>query len=269
MSFFYICSPKIAEQTNQAIPLKVIQSRGIEVTPDINIEVTDLISDKKDKIYKNFYNRGSGGITFTIQVIIEKTQSQSNVYATSEYYPNDMKVLNWLDYYIRNMAPVYIVTDAIDIKNGTYIITKNSKRTQSYKNYTVWDLEFTSFIGVNSVKFNAVNNAIKTVIKKSKKKSSTAKKTKSSTTTKKSKLSKCKVSQLKYSGKKVTNVKCVKYLQEVLYKKYGLLTKKQVDGWYGPKTMNAVKKFQKKYKKKYKLKVTGKIDKTTLKALCK
>ena len=269
MSFFYICSPSIAEEVNKAIPLKVIRDSGIEVNPDININVTDMISDKKDTIYKNFYNQGNGGITFSIQVILEKSQSQSNVYATTEYYPNDMKVLNWLDYYIRNMKPVYVVTDAIDIKNGTYIITDNSSRVQTFKDYTVWDLEFTTFTGLNTVKFNGVNNAIKKVIKKSKKKTTAKKKTKTSTTTKKSKLSKCKVSQLKYTGKKVTKVKCVSYLQEILYKKHGLLTKKQVDGWYGPKTMNAVKKYQKKYKKKYKLKVTGKVDKNTLKALCK
>ena len=268
MSFFYICSPAIAEQLNKAIPLKVLRNRGIEVTPDINIGVTDLIVDKKGVIFKNFYNKGSGGITFTIEVIIQKSQSQSEVSATSKYYPSDMQVLNWLDYYIRNMKPVYIVTDAIDIKNGTYIITDNSRRVQTYKGYTVWELEFTTFVGLNTVKFASVNNAIKTVIKKSKTKTTTKKTTKKKTT-KKSKLAGCKVSQLKYTGKKVTKVKCVSYLQEILYKKHGLLTKRQVDGWYGPKTMNAVKKYQKKYKTKYKLKVTGKVDSNTLKALCK
>jgi peptidoglycan hydrolase-like protein with peptidoglycan-binding domain len=56
-------------------------------------------------------------------------------------------------------------------------------------------------------------------------------------------------------------------MQKVLYKK-GFLTKKQIDGWHGPKTKEAIKKFQKKYKKKYNLKVTGTVDKRTLVVLC-
>ena len=266
MSFFYICSPSIAGEVNKAIPLKVVRNRGVEVTPDINISATDLISDTKGVIFKNFYNKGNGGITFQIQVIIQKSQSQSNVYATTEYYPSDMKVLNWLDYYIRNMKPVYVVTDAIDIKNGTYLITDNSRRVQTFKDYTVWDLEFTTFRGLNSITWSKTTKALTSVVnkyKKSKTKKTTKKTTVKSKSTKKSKLSKCKITQLKYTGKKKTNVTCVKYLQEVLYKQ-GYLTKKQIDGWFGPKTKNALKKYQKKYK----LKQTGTVNAATFKKLC-
>ena len=271
MSFFYICDTEIAQNTSKAIALKVIRSRGIEVEPDLNIGVTDLLSTGLT-INKNFYNRGYGGITFTISVIFqidEKTNLADKLNTKHKSYHKGT-VLKWIDYHIKHMTPLYVVTSAIDIPNNLYIITDNSRRIQTYKGHTVWELEFTSFTGLNTVKFSKSTKALDKVIKKYKKsKSKSTKKTTSSKSTKKSKLAACKVSQLKYTGKKVTKVKCVSYLQEILYKKHGYLTKRQVDGWYGPKTMNAVKKYQKKYKKKYKLKVTGKVDKTTLAALCK
>lgn len=264
MSFFYVCNPKYANQT-KGIPLKVVRNNGVQVNPNININVNDLISNKKDEVFKNFYNRGNSGITFNIQVIIRKNETKGSISASKGYYPQTSKVLNWLDYFIKNMMPVYVVTDAIDIKNGTYIITDNSKRVQTFKDYTIWDLEFTTFTGLNSVHFTNTNKAIKKVVKKSKKSKNTKKTSAKSKSTIKSKLKKCKLTQLKYTGKKVTNITCVKYLQQILYKNYGLLTKRQVDGWYGPKTLNAVKKYQKKKK----LKQTGKVNKATFKSLCK
>ena len=53
-------------------------------------------------------------------------------------------------------------------------------------------------------------------------------------------------------------------MQEILYKE-GFLTKKQIDGWFGPKTKNALKKYQKKHK----LKQTGTVNTATFKKLCK
>ena len=149
--------------------------------------------------------------------------------------------------------------------NAPYIIKGNSSRKQDFKEYTVWTLEFITYNSLNSVKYTN-NNA---EVQKSLKNYQIAKKkavAKSKATTK-SKLSKCKLTYLKYSSKKKT-IACVKYMQLILYKK-GYLTKSQVDGWFGKKTTLALKKFQKKYKKKYKLKVTGKVDKATLNALVK
>ena len=53
-----------------------------------------------------------------------------------------------------------------------------------------------------------------------------------------------------------------------LLKKRGFYTG-VIDGWYGPLTVNAVKKFQKKYKTKYGLKVTGKVDTKTKNGISK
>ena len=163
------------------------------------------------------------------------------------------------------MTPLYVVTEAIDIKNDRYIISKNSDRKQTYRDNTVWSLEFIQFKGINITKFkndNSYVNKAKKNYAKAKKKAKVSKKSKANSTNK-NKLKKCKLSNLKYGLKKSN---CVKYMQKVLKKK-GYLTKKQVDGYFGPVTKTALKKFQKKYKKKYKLKETGKVDKATLKAL--
>ena len=125
-----------------------------------------------------------------------------------------------------------------------------------------------------------------------------AKKNNKKASTKNAKLRKCNYKTLVYSKKKKV-VKCVKYMQEVLYKKK-YLKKKQVDGWFGKETKEAVKKFQKAYNKKQKktvksaankvaqavaktvsketgtktkamnklLPTDGKVDKATWKALC-
>ena len=260
------------------LKLRVIQTGGVQVTPDDNVKVTDLKKGKDNILYKQFLNAGDGGITFKISIIIHKDDvwNETLVDDAGKTIIDNPKVTTILKRFYTEMTVLNVVTDFIDIPNGNYIITKNPSRTQSNVDYTVWELEFTTYRAINTVKYannnSAVNNAIakakaantkKTTVKKT-----TAKKTTKSSSSKNTKLSKCALSKLKYTGKKQTNVTCVKYMQEVLYKK-GYLTKRQIDGWYGPKTLNAVKKFQKKYKKTYNLKVTGKMDKNTLNAMCK
>lgn len=258
MSFFNILEYYKYNLGYSAIPLKIVQSKGIEVSPDLNIEITNLNKDKSNNIlYKHFFNQGYGGITFKIEVIIHKNERHGG-----ELGPLVKDVLSNI---ISNMTPVMVITDAIDIPDGAYIIKDNSSRKQDFKEYTVWTLEFITYHSLNSVKYANDNKEIQKALKnyqKAKKKASAKAKS-----TNKSKLSKCKLKNLKYSSKKKTT-KCVKYMQKVLQKK-GYLKKNQVDGWFGKTTKTALKKFQKKYKKKYKLKVNGKVDKATLKALVK
>ena len=257
MSFFTITTAKEISNGSTPIPLKVIQDNGVDVTPELNITVNDLNNGNKQ-----FLNKGYGGLSFKINVIINKNDKIGNSYVTD-------KLHEWMT----SMTPVYVVTEAIDITNGRYIISENSSRKQTYRDNTVWSLEFIEFKGINIKKYknnnSYINKAKKNYAKakaKAKKqaqaKAKASKKAKANSTTK-NKLKKCKLTNLKYGLKKSN---CVKYMQTVLYKK-GYLTKKQIDGWFGPKTKNALKKFQKKYKKKYKLKINGKVDKATFKAL--
>ena len=251
MSFFSIISAEEISKGSTPIALKVIQGNGVNVSPDIKITVTDLNDGNK-----NFLNNGYGGISFKIDVIINKDNKI-----------DDSLVLDKLHEWIKTMTPLYVVTEAIDVKNGRYIISKNSDRKQTYRENTVWSLEFIEFKGINITKFknnNAYVNKAKKNYAKAKKKAQASKKAKENAAIK-NKLKKCKVSNLKYGAKKSN---CVKYMQKVLYNK-GFLKKKYIDGHFGKNTKNAVKQFQKKYKKKYKLKETGKVDKATLKALIK
>lgn len=263
MSFFSVIDARAIGMGAKPINLKVVQGNGVGVTPDI-----DIVVNRLNKGDKHFHNNGYGGITFKIDVIIHKdelTGNDVNITQKNWKYDNG-KVLDYLHNWITNMTPVYVVTEAIDVPNGQYIITKNSDRKQTFREYTVWTLEFTQFKGLNIVKFkndnSFINKAKKNYAKAKAKARKQSKKAKANNSNK-NKLKKCKTSNLKYGVKKSN---CVKYMQKVLYKK-GYLTKKQIDGWFGPVTKNALKKFQKKYKKKYKLKVTGKVDKSTLKAL--
>lgn len=250
MSFFSVISAEEISKGSKPMSLKVVQSNGVDVTPDINIIINDLNAGNK-----HFLNNGYGGISFKIDVIINKKDKFGK-----------SLVIDKLHQWITTMTPLYVVTEAIDVKNGRYIISKNSNRKQSYRDNTIWTLEFIEFKGINITKFKNnnkyVNKAKKNYAKAKKNARSKNKKAKANNTNK-NKLKKCKVKNLKYGLKKS---KCVKYMQKVLYKK-GYLTKKQVDGWFGPVTKTALKKFQKKYKKKYKLKANGKVDKATLKAL--
>lgn len=268
MSFFSVIDARAIGSGAKPIYLKVIQGSGVEVTPDLEINVNKLNAGNK-----SFLNNGYGGITFKIDVIIHKDEvtGTSVAIVANNWKYDSSRVIDYLHEWMTKMTPVYVVTSAIDIPNGKYIITKNSSRKQSYREYTVWTLEFTEFKGINITQYkndnSYVNKAKKNYAKAKAKarKQAQAKKNKKAkaNNTNKNKLKKCKLANLKYGLKKSN---CVKYMQTVLYKK-GYLTKKQIDGWFGPVTKNALKKFQKKYQKKYKLKINGKIDNATLKAL--
>ena len=270
----------------ERLPLRVVMG-SLEVTPNININVTDLNKSSDGTLYKHFLNQSDYGITFKCDIIISKNDWwHSDAWGTyrmmkSKEYKNyqknlkkngaavepsvettDFKVLNVLRVWVKNMFPVKVVTKAIDVPNGVYIITGNPTRKQEYENYTTWTLEFTTYNPLNLAVYKNNNAAIKKAIsnqKKSQAKNSI-----------KARFKKCKLSTLKYSKKQKT-VACVKYMQTILYKKGCLKKKSQIDGWYGKVTCGAVRQFQNKYKKKYKLKVTSgtKVDKATFNAMCK
>lgn len=273
MTFFKIHSQFLVDNFNDVddtyLSLKVMQG-DVNVTPDANIVSTELNRGAKGNIlYKHFLNKGDGGITVKVSVVIHKDETY-----------NDFLVTDVINSILLAGAVVNIVTDAIDVPDGRYIILKNPSRKQSHANYTIWELDFMTYHGITSVVYKNDNAKVKTALANAKKandkakakaaaakkKQTTAKKTTKSSTSYKTKFKKCKYSTLKYSKKKKV-VECVKYLQQILKKnKYYTGA---VDGWYGSMTVTAVQKFQKKYKKKYGLPTNGKINKKTFDALCK
>ena len=172
---------------------------SLEVVPDVDISITDLNRNKNGTKYKHFFNTGDGGITFKCTVVMSKKSKYNSEKFT--------KVLN--DWYVKS-TPVDVSTDAIDIPNGTYLITKNGSRTQTSDNYSEWDVEFTTYKELTIWKYANDNTEIKKAINKAK-----ADKIKKVKNAHQTKLSKCDRKVLVYSKKK-KSVKCVKYLQKIL-----------------------------------------------------
>lgn len=285
----------------QPVKLKVIQTKGVEVTPQVNIKVNEF-----NQGYNQFVNNSGNADRFKIDIIIHKDETitghqhisihqkeiRMSLKDISGNIPKDMipfielpilqegidieedkydefPLTYVLDYWIRTATPLMVVTRAIDIPNGEYIIVENGSRKQTYNDHTIWSLEFVKY-NLNIIGQFKNNNAIvqKAISnfenKKKSKNTSKAKSTTNQTNTLKKKLKKCDYKKLVYSKKKkVTD--CNKTLQQLLNKYVG--SKLIIDGWFGSETVKAVKKFQKKYKTKYKLKETGKIDSATFKAL--
>lgn len=275
------------------IPLRVVKG-SVDIKPSIKFSATDLNGGQK------YYHNNTGDCdSFTISVIIHKDDEfrsyngdlDENVvpfnidgsaprYIVDELYDKAVaehnkyvaehtsyfKIIDLLDFYIRRAEPFYVNTRAVGIK-GTdlYLVTDQPNRKQAYENYTVWELTFTKYSEVKYAKFNNSNKGVKAAVNRYKKAKLNAKK-KALKKTARYKLKKeCKLSALVYSKTK-KDVKCVRYMQQILVNK-GFMKKKQINGWYDKTTYTAVKKFQKKYAKQYKLQVNGKVDKRTFVAL--
>lgn len=100
MSFFSVISADEISKGSKPMDLNVIQDNGIGVTPDLKIIVNNLNEGNKQ-----FLNNGYGGISFKINVIINKNDMFGNT-----------PVLEKLHQWITTMTPLYVVTEAIDIK---------------------------------------------------------------------------------------------------------------------------------------------------------
>ena len=269
----------------QPIKLRIVRDSGVDTTPDIDIQVNDLASGRK-----HFQNNSGKSDSFKVDVLIKDTDIiQSTDTRTGYTVLNDKgKVVEeeyeyfwdifnlkdnylWvvLDYFARNLTPLNVVTRAVDVKDGMYVITDNSSRKQDYEGNTIWTLEFTKYEAINTTSFTTSSTGVTKAIKKynaakaKEAKDAKKKQTAKSTLTTAQKLKKCKLSNLKYSKTKKV-VGCVKHLQKVLNTK--IKSNLIIDGWYGDSTKKAVKKFQTN-NKKYNLKTDGNVDQNTLNCL--
>ena len=221
-----------------------------------NTSITNIISEITIKTSKDFntspYVGGTGSNTNYVselgRVISFKSLCPSYEETTDETPIVTFKKLS--DTY-KNKTGVLTSNSHLDLK-GNYLITGFDVVEDTGNNFTIsW--EFTEVIPFNVTKqtFRVWGSAPKNKKKKTKTKTSGNKINKQS----KKLLKSCGV--LKPSTKAS---KCVKYLQKFL-QSLGYYKKYKIDGIYGSKTQNAIKKLQKKCK----LKQTGKWDKTTVK----
>ena len=252
--------------------LRVVQDSGVDFVPDVDIVVNDMASG-----VKHFQNNTGKGDKFTVECVFMEDRNITLRVENGETIGPGWDMVDYtlkevMDYWIRNMTPLNVVTHAVDVENGLYIITKNSSRKQTHKGVSVWSLEFTKYVTSNLTQFKTSSAGVTAALKnyeKAKQKTKKKNKAKYQTTSKYKLGHKCDYKKLVYSKKKKV-VTCVKYLQLVLYnnKCYPKSKVNQIDGWYGKVTYNAVKTFQKKYHSKYNLKVTGKVDYLTYRVLC-
>ena len=267
--------------TVEPIPLNVVKSSGVDMTPDVKVNVTDLNDG-----YKMFLNVSGKGDKFKVQAIFDENvtvHAEGDMAINTNYTPSgvinsihlvrEFRVLELLDYWFKNRTTFSVVTRAVDIPDGLYKVTGNPSRKQTFEGYTIWEIEFTRFekltwgyfkndnAGVTQAKKRYENS------KKKNSKSTQTKTTKAKQSSMQKKLQKCTLCKIKYTKNSDNTCICTMYMQKVLEQKG--FYKSTVDGWFGTKTTEAVKKFQKKYKKTYKLTVNGKVDKATLNAICK
>ena len=284
MAFFTIVprTNKYMGYPLKPIRLRVIQEKGIDITPDFDVNVTDLNNG-----YKHFKINNGRGDTFKINVIIYRYENiegeiikkvananelgNLDKYTYTEHLRDDPDGYKWkgvnlkhfrlttlLNYFMKKLTPFMVKTDMMGInQNVPYIITKNKSRQQEYKNYIVWELEFTRYEKLKYSNFTKTSKGVKNALKKAKSKKS---KKVSAKTKERLNLRKCKWQTLKFSKTKKV-VPCVKILQKILNMDLG--TKLVIDGWFGKATSEAVAKYQSKYSKKFGLKKTGHMNLST------
>lgn len=126
-------NPKNYFEVN-TIPLIVKLNDGFSVTPGINIKETDMLMQTATMNAPTFYfNQGDHGIEFDISVMMRES-----------YRYNDYTVMDYLDMWHKNLTPVSVVTDALDVPNAKYIMTVKSKK-QSNHGFSIWKLHFHQF----------------------------------------------------------------------------------------------------------------------------
>jgi len=216
------------------IPLRVLQDNGVKVDSQINIKSTALRRDLQKKAYVHFYNAGYNGKEFGIDIIVNLSDTIGNE-----------TVKEHLDKWVEEGSTHTIVTEAIDIKNGEYIITKCTSE-QKYKNEAIWSLDFAEYYTkevVNSPDYGTKDT--------------------SNSTTDSLLLSKCDLPLTPNSA----STECIKALQQKLKNKGYYLFKDgktlEVDGVYNENVILAVTLLQKQYQKEYGLNVTGIFDNPT------
>jgi len=116
------------------IPLLVKLSDGFSVTPGIDIKETDMLMQTATMNAPTFYfNQGNHGVEFDISVMMRESYRYGNY-----------TVMDYLDLYHKNLTPVSVVTDALDVPNTKYIMSVKSKK-QSNHNFSIWKLRFKQF----------------------------------------------------------------------------------------------------------------------------
>ena len=156
MSFMAVMDFTSSEHVDASSYLPLRVERDLEVVPGMEIAITKLNKNGNDAL-NHFFNSGYTGITFKAVILIKSTDMWNN-----------KLVINVLHDWFKNMTPLSVVTDALNIPDGQYIISKNPSRKQSYTTSTEWELEFTTYTPLTLFKYKNDNTNVLNAMKKNK-----------------------------------------------------------------------------------------------------
>lgn len=253
--FFQICEKEFIKFSNTALSLHIVRDIGLTDNLDVDLTVTHLNKDTNNYGYSHFQYNGTYGHIFKVDIAVRYGEKYEG-----------KQVIDYLTNLYGNARPFYVVTNARNVRNDKYIITKLSSK-QTYENEVIYTMECHQVRNLKVIKFKNNNMTIAQAKKNARSK------TKSSSSVNNS-LKKCKISQMKLNKKNTCcfhlNSKLLK-LGYISSKTWKTRTKNKDTNKFTKNTTNALKNFQKKYNTKYKpkkkLTVNGKMNNATLKAL--
>lgn len=116
------------------LPLKVLLKDGFATKMGHNIKETELLMDNRTMNSPTFFfNSGNSGIEFEVSVVIMK-----------DYVYKNISFRDYLDNWSKYVTPVSVVTDALDVPNGKYVMKIESKK-QTDKVKSIWKIRFKQF----------------------------------------------------------------------------------------------------------------------------
>ena len=128
------------------IPLRVIMDDGVEVSFGMNVKETQLLRDSDTHNTPTyFFDSGFDGDEFEINIMMRQ-----------EYFYNNRPVSTYLNNWAKYLTPLNVVTNAMDVPNGKYILTIKKKK-QTYEKFSIWQLRFKQFYE-NNQSFESMNN---------------------------------------------------------------------------------------------------------------
>lgn len=126
------------------LQLQVVASNGFDVDSGSNIKETTLLYDDQELNAPTFYfNNGYNGIEFEISIVMRE-----------DYFYKNRAYMDYLNQWDKWNTVVSVVTDAMDVPNGKYVMRiKNKKQTGSRQ--SIWKLRFKQFYE-NSLSFESM-----------------------------------------------------------------------------------------------------------------
>lgn len=126
------------------LQLQVMANKGFDVDSGSNIKETTLLYDDQELNAPTFFfNNGYNGIEFEVSIVMRE-----------DYFYKGRAYMDYLNQWDKWNTVVSVVTDAMDIPNGKYVMRiKNKKQTGPRQ--SIWELRFKQYYE-NSLSFESM-----------------------------------------------------------------------------------------------------------------